>query len=98
MKVDVTQEDIDRGEHSCEACPVAKALNRLTGLPWHVTHLSASLWSRTSLVVRVLLPSEVAVWILSYDRGRMSDGSWIASAKPLPFSFDFPWPPSPEAA
>lgn len=82
MKIDVTQEDINRGKKgSILSCPIALAVKRQTGL--HVVHaycgaVEYSLAPREGKWMRGDYPKEVQDWVMAYDSFRHV----------LPISFD----------
>ena len=80
MTIHVTQEDIDHGRRrSCTNCPVALALERITGEMWEVGLLSAWKLLEKSYPSKTL-PKKAHKFILAFDEGR----------KTKPFSFDMP--------
>lgn len=91
MKVDVTQEDIDRGmPKRCSFCPVAKAIQRATGNKYFYVAVSGSelcdsvrAVTRTDYIDAIDLPPEVLVFLTRFDAGKPVE----------PFSFEFPWTP-----
>lgn len=87
MLIEVTAEDIRDGiRNSCRLCPVARAIQRATGLDLVWVSSSFVEFRHQDQPLKVLdLPSEAAKWIRDYDLGRGMQ----------PFSFDLPIPTPP---
>jgi hypothetical protein len=67
MIVRVTKKDICRGVMgSCTRCPVVLALNRATGVEWHVIGSTASKAGGSQLC----LPHKARQFIRNFDSGR----------------------------
>lgn len=84
MRVDVTQDDIDRGRPrvAC-ACPIAKAVERCCGYEYVLVGHRDVRGYRPGDVRRIVipatpLPSEAAAFVRDFDAGRSVS----------PFSFD----------
>ena len=84
MKIDVTQEDIDRGvPRTGDCCPIALALRRTTDRPWQIDRRMAMCLKRDSWMSLVFLPEQATSFINSFDLGKTV----------APFTFAFPWEP-----
>ncbi len=82
MRIDVTQEHIERGRHHCSwGCPIALALTEQAGLhAARVTGWTATFWSMKLHCVQIVsLPIEARNFVLMFDARRKS----VA-----PFSFE----------
>lgn len=77
MKIEVTQEDIDKGERgSCSGCPVALAMKRALGVQTLLVEDDAA-WTNME---EYLLPDPVPDFIGDFDTG-----------EPVkPFTFELP--------
>lgn len=87
MRIQVTQEDIDKGcKGKFYACPVARALERDTGMEWGVgTTLACTTDKKTGLIDRkIQLPETVSRFIRNFDFGD----------KVEPLAFEFHWNPN----
>lgn len=78
MTIHVTQEHIRKGERGCcENCPVALAIQELTGdRRWRVG--SSKIWRNGEMRRAVDHPQKVHRFVVKYDQGK----------KPRPFTFD----------
>ncbi len=82
MRVEVTQEDIDRGQRRSEAwCPIARALDRTGPGYWFVTGDGAEYHDGLGVILGwYALPREARVFVSRFDHGR--------AVKPFSFNFD----------
>lgn len=79
VTVHVTAEDIARGVRRCPLfCPVARALDRSTGLSWTVSGLSGMAAGR-----RTRFPGTVTAFVEAFDSGALC----------APFDFEFEYTP-----
>lgn len=79
MKIEVTQEDIDKGVHNnCSCCPTARALYRQTNLYWSVYTGDAGSYY-TDLWID--FPPEATAFIIAFDEK--------LPVKPFSFEFDY---------
>jgi hypothetical protein len=68
MKVEVTQEDIDKGGRwMAERCPVARALRREVG---GAVGVSGGYWIKRTGNSWIALPKKVFRWTQRFDMGR----------------------------
>lgn len=88
MRIDVTQEDIDKGQQSaCYFCPIARAMNRASrdGTTWAVFPASCRADSTDRVGERrLVLPPAAREFIRAFD----------AREPVSPFSFDLDIPPA----
>lgn len=85
MKIEVTQEDIDKGARKnhngfyCLGCPVARAMKRALGVEYYVGYAHTHTYSGPLID----LPDTVRVFVRKYDHNP-------ASVQPFTFDLDLP--------
>lgn len=83
MNVSVTAHDIENGDPNlCGFCPIARALERQTGIPWLV-HADKARPLMSAPGSYIDLPDEAILFITRYDAGEPVE----------PFDFEFPFAP-----
>lgn len=79
-KIDVTQDDINTGKRiNAYSCPIALAMNRVTGKQCSVSSDEAVVWNDHEQVMTGRLPSDARRFVLDFDSG------YFATVLPISF-------------
>ncbi len=89
MRIEVTANDIAKGaQDDCEACPVARAVRRATGLPAEVDSVRITL-DRNGPRRQVLpTPKDVETFIYDFDGFDAEEEDAESYVKPFAFDLD----------